>query len=159
METRESSTHGFGEFWVCVDCVAFAANGPDESMSAERVQQLSEAHDGLVLVCVDDSEPSFSWSSCAVCKDSLGGDRYLCHLDFVSTVFECSETLEAEPFPYEGVTFERIAHSGAVVVSAVLNDGGGRWLESRTHYGFTPAEAVEDFMNYCTTVGYEIVTD
>jgi hypothetical protein len=80
-------------------------------------------------------------------------------LEYLPEVFDSQEQPEVEPFPYEGITVERIDHSGAVVVSAVLNDGGGKWLESRTHYGFTPAEAADDFFNYCATVGYEIVID
>lgn len=72
---------------VCVDCYSFAANGPDDSMSAERVQELATAQTGLIVSPVSDSvtgepsEPSFSWHPCAVCGSHLGGDRFDCYVE------------------------------------------------------------------------------
>lgn len=39
------------------------------------------------------------------------------------------------------VTVERIRHSGALVVSAIV----GRYLERRTYYGYSKREAIRDF--------------
>jgi hypothetical protein len=76
-------------YQVCADCVAFAANGPDDSMSAERVQELATAHSGVVVCPIggDDGEmvePSFGRGSCAVCRDSFGGYRYDCTVEMVN---------------------------------------------------------------------------
>jgi hypothetical protein len=76
-------------YQVCADCVAFAANGPDDSMSAERVQELATAHSGVVVCPIrsDDGDPfgvSFGRGFCAVCRDSLGGYRYDCTVEMVN---------------------------------------------------------------------------
>jgi hypothetical protein len=75
---------------VCVDCYLFAANGPDDFMSAERVQELATAQTGLIVSPVSDSvtgepsEPSFSWHPCSVCGSHLGGYRFDCHVEMVT---------------------------------------------------------------------------
>lgn len=72
---------------VCADCIAFEANGADDSMSAERVQELAAATGGVMIAPVSDSdtgeilEPHFGRSSCDVCGDHLGGYRYHCHVE------------------------------------------------------------------------------
>ena len=76
-------------YQVCAECVAFAANGPDDSMSAERVQELATAHSGVVVCPIsgDDGEPvepGFGRGHCAVCRDSLGGYRYDCSVETVT---------------------------------------------------------------------------
>ena len=75
---------------VCAECVMFAANGPEDSMSAERVRELATAHTGLMVSPVSDSvtgepsEPSFSWHPCSVCGSHLGGDRFDYYVEAVT---------------------------------------------------------------------------
>lgn len=54
------------------------------------------------------------------------------------------------------VTVERVRHSGAVIVSALVNDGGGAWLMSRTSYGYTIREARAEYRAYCQDHGLTI---
>jgi hypothetical protein len=54
------------------------------------------------------------------------------------------------------VTVERVRHSGAVIVSALVNDNGGAWLMSRTFYGYTIREARELYRAYCQDHGLTI---
>jgi hypothetical protein len=44
---------------------------------------------------------------------------------------------------------ERVPHSGAVVVTALVSDGAGPWYLSRTYYGYTVAEARRAYRAYC----------
>jgi hypothetical protein len=39
------------------------------------------------------------------------------------------------------MTVERVPHSGAIVVSALVSDGRSTWFERRTFYGHTVREA------------------
>jgi len=55
------------------------------------------------------------------------------------------------------MTVERVAHSGAVIVSAMVYSQGMRWLESSTYYGYTVADAKKSFRESCKRLKYEIV--
>jgi hypothetical protein len=55
------------------------------------------------------------------------------------------------------MTAERVAHSGAVIVSALVYSQGMRWLESATYYGYTVKEAKDSFRKSCNTLNYEII--
>jgi hypothetical protein len=52
---------------------------------------------------------------------------------------------------------ERVRPSGAIVVSALVNWQGVKWLESSTYYGYTVSEAKRSYKESCTRLGYEIV--
>ena len=52
---------------------------------------------------------------------------------------------------------ERVSHSGAVVVSALVNWQGVKWLETSTYYGYTVSEAKRSYKESCTRLNYEIV--
>ena len=54
------------------------------------------------------------------------------------------------------VTVERVRHSGAVIVSALVNDGGGAWLQVCTFYGYTIREARAEYRAYCQDQGFTI---
>jgi hypothetical protein len=54
------------------------------------------------------------------------------------------------------MTIERVAHSGALVVSALVYQQGVRWLESSTYYGYTVREAKRSFRESCARLNYEI---
>lgn len=43
------------------------------------------------------------------------------------------------------MTIERVAHSGAYVLSAFVGEGAGEYLFTRTYYGYTKREAVAQF--------------
>lgn len=78
MEERNDITYR-----VCYECVAYAANGPDDSMTAERLAELGHAHAGLSVWPIADSEgeipePGFGRNPCPVCGDVLGGYRFTC---------------------------------------------------------------------------------
>lgn len=51
---------------------------------------------------------------------------------------------------------ERVAHSGAIIVSALVYQQGLRWLESSTYYGYTLREAKRSFRESCARLNYEI---
>jgi hypothetical protein len=55
------------------------------------------------------------------------------------------------------MTAERVAHSNAVIVSALVNWEGVKWLESATYYGYTVKEARKSFQDSCKRLSYEIV--
>ena len=55
------------------------------------------------------------------------------------------------------MTIERVAHSGAVIVSALVNWEGVKWLESSTYYGYTVREAKKSFQESCKRLNYELV--
>jgi hypothetical protein len=55
------------------------------------------------------------------------------------------------------MTIERVAHSGAVIVSALVNWEGVKWLESATYYGYTVKEAKKSFLESCERLKYDIV--
>jgi hypothetical protein len=54
------------------------------------------------------------------------------------------------------MTVERVKHSGAVIVSAMVNWEGVKWLESSTYYGYTVREAKRSFRESCNRLNYEI---
>ena len=75
---------------VCAECVMFAANGPEDSMSAERVRELGRAHEGYLVFpvrdeCGETCEPSFAYGHCSVCHSSMGGDYYECEIRVTSS--------------------------------------------------------------------------
>ena len=43
------------------------------------------------------------------------------------------------------MTIERVAHSGAYVISAFVGEGAGEYLFTRTYYGYTLREAKARF--------------
>lgn len=51
---------------------------------------------------------------------------------------------------------ERVPHSGAVVVAALVDDGAGPWFMSRTYYGYSVAEARRSYRAYCQEYGLKI---
>ena len=51
---------------------------------------------------------------------------------------------------------ERVRPTGAIVVSALVNWQGVRWLESATYYGYTVREAKRSYKESCARLGYEI---
>jgi hypothetical protein len=54
------------------------------------------------------------------------------------------------------MTIERVRHSGAIIVSALVYHQGLRWLESATYYGYTVREAKRSFRESCERLNYEI---
>jgi hypothetical protein len=54
------------------------------------------------------------------------------------------------------VTIERVRHSGALVVSALVEWEGVKWLESATYYGYTIKQAKESFRDSCKRLNYTI---
>jgi hypothetical protein len=54
------------------------------------------------------------------------------------------------------MTAERIGHSGAIVISALVNWEGVRFLESSTYYGYTVREAKQSFRESCERLNYKI---
>jgi len=57
------------------------------------------------------------------------------------------------------MTIERISHSGALVVSALVYWQGVKWLESATYYGYPVRDAKASYRQSCARLGYEILTD
>lgn len=55
------------------------------------------------------------------------------------------------------MTVERVSHSGALTVSALVRCWGGQWLETATYYGYTVRDAKRSFKESCARLGYEIV--
>lgn len=72
--------------WVCVDCLMFHANGPDDLepevvgrivAGCEREAPYHWASDGRGLDEPEGAdEQEFSWRPCACCHSSLGGSRH-----------------------------------------------------------------------------------
>jgi hypothetical protein len=54
------------------------------------------------------------------------------------------------------MTIERVKHSGAIIVSALVYQQGLRWLESATYYGYTVRDAKDSFKDSCKRLNYEI---
>jgi hypothetical protein len=54
------------------------------------------------------------------------------------------------------VTIERVRHSGALIVSALVEWEGVKWLESATYYGYTIKQAKESFRDSCKRLEYTI---
>jgi len=54
------------------------------------------------------------------------------------------------------MTIEKVKHSGAVIVSALVNWEGVKWLESSTYYGYTVKEAKRSFQESCARLNYKI---
>jgi hypothetical protein len=57
------------------------------------------------------------------------------------------------------MTIERVHPSGAIVVSALVNWEGVKWLESSTYYGYTVRDAKASYRESCARLGYEILKD
>lgn len=51
---------------------------------------------------------------------------------------------------------ERVRHSGAVIVSALVKWQGVKWLESATYYGYTVRDAKRSYKESCARLGYTI---
>jgi hypothetical protein len=54
------------------------------------------------------------------------------------------------------VTIERVRHSGALLVSALVEWEGVKWLESATYYGYTIKQAKDSFRDSCKRLEYTI---
>lgn len=54
------------------------------------------------------------------------------------------------------MTVERVQHSGAIIVSALVYQQGLRWLESATYYGYTIKAAKASFRDSCKRLNYTI---
>ena len=54
------------------------------------------------------------------------------------------------------MTIERVRHSGALVISALVEWEGVKWLESATYYGYTIKQAKESFRDSCKRLDYKI---
>lgn len=54
------------------------------------------------------------------------------------------------------MTIERVRHSGALVISALVEWEGVKWLESATYYGYTIKQAKESFNDSCKRLNYTI---
>lgn len=54
------------------------------------------------------------------------------------------------------MTAERIGHSGAIVITALVSWEGVRWYESATYYGHTIREAKQSFKESCERLKYRI---
>ena len=54
------------------------------------------------------------------------------------------------------MTIEK-TYAGALVVSALVNWEGVKWLESATYYGYTARDAKASFQESCARLGYELV--
>jgi hypothetical protein len=54
------------------------------------------------------------------------------------------------------MTIERVRHSGALVISALVEWEGVKWLESATYYGYTIKQAKESFRDSCKRLNYVI---
>ena len=54
------------------------------------------------------------------------------------------------------MTIERVAHSGALVISALVEWEGVKWLESATYYGYTVRDAKRSFRDSCKRLNYTI---
>ncbi len=57
------------------------------------------------------------------------------------------------------MTIERVKHSGAIIVSALVYQQGLRWLESATYYGYTVKEAKRSFRESCARLNYELESE
>lgn len=69
------------EVSICVDCLVYEANGetPVDLDEAQTAEWLSRFHTGVGAdhwLALGDSEGSFSWYPCHICRSPLGGDRY-----------------------------------------------------------------------------------
>jgi hypothetical protein len=54
------------------------------------------------------------------------------------------------------MTIERVRHSGALIISALVEWEGVKWLESATYYGYTTKQAKESFRDSCKRLNYTI---
>lgn len=54
------------------------------------------------------------------------------------------------------MTIERVSHTGALVVTALVNWDGVKWYESATYYGYTAQEARASFKETCARLNYKI---
>jgi hypothetical protein len=54
-------------------------------------------------------------------------------------------------------TYGAIWQGGAVIVSALVNWEGVKWLESATYYGYTVKEAKASFLESCERLKYEVL--
>jgi hypothetical protein len=50
-------------------------------------------------------------------------------------------------------------YAGALVVSALVNWEGVKWLESATYYGYTVKEAKASFKESCARLNYKIESE
>ena len=55
------------------------------------------------------------------------------------------------------MTAEKIAHSGAWRVCAVVTNSSDRWLESRTYYGYNKAQALANYRQTILGMGWRMV--
>ena len=66
------------------------------------------------------------------------------------TLLPCLQAGEREPVPSRRIervimTIERVAHSGACILSDFVGEGAGEYLFTRTYYGYTIKQAKAQF--------------
>jgi hypothetical protein len=54
------------------------------------------------------------------------------------------------------MTIEKVKHTGALVVTALVNWEGVKWYESATFYGYTASEAKTSFRESCARLNYKL---
>ena len=57
------------------------------------------------------------------------------------------------------ITAERVRHSGALILTALVTDGMGDFFHSVTYYDYTPSEARAKYRDSLTRDGLVIVED
>jgi len=57
------------------------------------------------------------------------------------------------------MTIERVAHTGAIVVTELVNWQGVKWYESATYYGYSVRDAKRSYKESCKRLGYAIVKE
>jgi hypothetical protein len=67
----------YGELSICSDCLIWQSNGDDSAFSDSASAEVhNEAVRTAPMVVVIGDDLGFSWSSCDVCHEGLGGDRF-----------------------------------------------------------------------------------
>jgi hypothetical protein len=54
------------------------------------------------------------------------------------------------------MTVERVRHSGAIIVTALVEWEGVKWYESASYYGYTIRDAKRSYRESCKRLGYKI---
>lgn len=57
------------------------------------------------------------------------------------------------------LTVDVVRHSGALVVTALVEDLFGQWYESRTFYGYSRSQACSEFVRSVDERGFRFVTE
>lgn len=54
------------------------------------------------------------------------------------------------------ITAERVQHSGAYIVSALVRESGLEWFYSESYYGYTKRESVKRYRESLKSKGYKL---